>query len=135
MLIIPVAPITSLTPTLKADSILVSTLDSTLRLMDKVDGKLLRVYKDDALQVSTYRIRSGLAEKDSVAISGSEDGFVYAWDVLGGECAMRVQHNSQENGSDIRASRRVASVVACKRKGGEWASAGGDGKHPGKSHV
>lgn len=128
VLIICVAPITSLTPTLKADSVLVSTLDSTLRLMDKVDGTLLKAYKDPSFQVSTYRVRSVLAEKDAVAVSGSEDGHVYAWDVVSGECELRVRHG-QDDAVGARLSRRVASTVACKRKGGEWASAGGDGKH------
>ena len=38
-------PVTSLTPTKQSDSLLVSSLDSTLRLMDKPDGKLLKAYK------------------------------------------------------------------------------------------
>ena len=38
-------PVTSLTPTKQSDSLLVSSLDSALRLMDKPDGKLLKAYK------------------------------------------------------------------------------------------
>ena len=121
------APLTSLTPTLSADSILVSTLDSTVRLMDKADGKLLRKFQDPAFQVSTYRVRSALAAKDAIAVSGSEDGFIYAWDLLSGERVLGVQHNDQDQ-TFARPGSRVVSTIACKRRGGEWASAGGDGK-------
>ena len=121
------AAITSITPTLQADSVLVSSLDSTLRLLDMADGKLLKAYKDPAFTVTAFRIRSALAAKDAVAISGSEDGYVYAWDVESGECVKRIKHHREES-STARQSRRVVSTVACKWKGGEWASAGGDGK-------
>lgn len=109
---------------------LVSSLDSTMRLLDMADGKLLKAYKDPAFQVTAYRIRSALAAKDAVAISGAEDGFVYAWDVLSGERVKRIEHHHhrQERDVVIRQSKRVVSTVACKWKGGEWASAGGDGK-------
>ena len=39
-------PVTSLTLTKQNDSYLVSSLDSTLRLIDKQDGKLLKDYKN-----------------------------------------------------------------------------------------
>ncbi|KAL9093629.1 MAG: hypothetical protein Q9159_000158 [Coniocarpon cinnabarinum] len=120
------ASITSITPTLKADSVLVSTLDSTVRLLDMADGKLLKAYQDPAFEVKAYRIGSALALKDAVAISGSEDGHVYAWNVLSGECTHRIQHHGEES-SVSRQSRRVVSTVACKWRGSEWASAGGDG--------
>lgn len=102
--------------------------------MDTTEGKLLRDYKDPSFQVTTYRVRSALAAKDSIALSGSEDGSVYAWDVLSGERKVRAQHNREENAVS-RAALRVVSCVACKNKGGEWASAGGDGKNSSRPHA
>ena len=99
-----------------------------MRLLDMADGKLLKTYKDPGFQVSAYRIRSALAAKDAVAISGSEDGYVYVWDVVSGDCEKRIQHHQAEESSVSRQGRRVVSSVACKWKGGAWASAGGDGK-------
>ena len=95
--------------------------------MDMANGKLLKAYSDPGFQVTMYRIQSALAAKDAVAISGSEDGIVYVWDVLSGECKQRM-HHYRENGFAARPSKKVVSAVACKWKGGEWASAGGDGK-------
>ena len=97
--------------------------------MDTTSGKLLKSYTDPSFEVSTYRVRSALTAKDAFAVSGSEDGYVYAWDVLGGERVARVQHEEGDLSiAPTRASRKVVSAVACKRKGGEWASAGGEGK-------
>jgi len=39
-------PVTSVTIAKANDSYLVSTLDSTIRLMDKRDGKLLQAFRD-----------------------------------------------------------------------------------------
>lgn len=111
---------------------MVSSLDSTLRLLDKTNGKLLKDYKGAGYCNSTYRIRSTLAARDSVALSGSEDGWIYAWDVLTGECTQRFKH--QQASEQARASKKVVSAVACKRKGDEWASAGGDGKSTDSAH-
>jgi len=42
-------PVTSVTIAKANDSYLVSTLDSTLRLMDKRDGKLLQAFRDPSV--------------------------------------------------------------------------------------
>ena len=116
---------TSLAPTAKGDAVLVSTLDSTLRLMDRSDGRMLRSYAAPGeFRNGEYRTRSALGGDDGYALSGSEDGYVYAWDVLSGEKVARVRHCEDEG---VRTSKKVVSAVAC-RKGGSWASAGGDGK-------
>ncbi|KAI9726079.1 MAG: hypothetical protein M1828_002087 [Chrysothrix sp. TS-e1954] len=119
-------PITSVTKTLQADSILVSTLDSTLRLIDKANGKLLQSYKSPHYTNTIYRIRSTFAAKDTLAVSGSEDGGVYTWDIVSGECTQTMRQH--DGASTLKAARKVVSAVACKTKGSEWASAGGDGE-------
>lgn len=116
-----------MTPTVQSESVLVSSLDSTLRLMDRGNGKMLRAYKDEGYVNTTYRIRSTLAVHDSVVVSGSEDGGIYAWDVVTGEVAHRLQHDA-EGAAGAKSSKRVVSAVACRRRGDQWASAGGDGE-------
>jgi len=48
------APVTSVTTTNQADSMLVSTLDSTLRLIDRKDGRCLQTYKGDGFVNEMY---------------------------------------------------------------------------------
>ena len=95
---------------------LVSTLDSTLRLMDRANGQLLQAYKSHTN--TEYRIRSCLGLNDSVVVSGSEDGYLYAWDLLEGKVIEKMKAHEG----------KVASAVAWNGKGKEWASAGGDGE-------
>ena len=116
-----------MTSTIQADSMLVSTLDSTMRLMDSSNGKLLQTYKHPEYINTTYRIRSTLGANDSIAVAGSEDGWIYAWDVLSGELVTRVKHDAEQSSSSTRSSRKVVSALAYKKRAQEWASAGGDG--------
>lgn len=105
---------------------LVSTLDSTLRLLDRSNGKLLKAYTHPDYSNTNYRIRSTLGANDALVLSGSEDGHIYAWDIVSGELAGHVKHNS-EQAIDAKGSRKVVSAVAYHRRSDEWVSAGGDG--------
>ena len=109
-------PITSVQQTRDGNAILVSTLDSTIRLMDKGNGQMLQSYKGHTNQ--DYRIRSCLGLADAVVVSGSEDGQIYAWDLLEGRVMEKL---SAHDG-------KVASAVAFNAARKEWASAGVDGK-------
>lgn len=108
--------ITSIQQTKDGNAILVSTLDSTIRLMDKGNGHLLQTYRGH--KNTEYRIRSRLGLADSVVFSGSEDGFLYAWDLLEGKVVQRMEAHGG----------KVASAVACNSVRKEWASAGVDGE-------
>lgn len=112
-------PITSLSQTGDGNALLVSTLDGTIRLMDKGNGQLLQSYRGHAN--TEYRIRSCLGMGDGVVVSGSEDGAVYAWDMLEGNVMEKM---------DAAHGGKVVSAVAWNGAFGkkEWASAGGDGK-------
>lgn len=84
---------------------------------------------------TTYRIRSALAANDAIALSGTQDGRVLAWDVLSGKVLHTLQHAGGEGATAAGTvageskSRDVVSAVAvCPRKGGGWCSAGGDGE-------
>ena len=68
---------------------------------------------------------------DAVVVSGSEDGGIYAWDVLEGEVAERFKGG--EGG--VHGGKVVSCVtwnkgagVGAGRGGGVWASGGADGK-------
>jgi mitogen-activated protein kinase organizer 1 len=84
--------------------------------MDKANGKLLQSYKGHVNK--DYRIRSSLGFGDSVVISGSEDGQIYAWDLLDGSVVEQLHAHEG----------KVASAVACNPAQKEWATAGIDGK-------
>ncbi|KAI8332177.1 WD40-repeat-containing domain protein [Choanephora cucurbitarum] len=60
--------------------ILVSSLDSTMRFMDKSNGRLLNEFKGHTHQ--SYKLDSVLSNTDAYAITGSEDGQIYVYDVL-----------------------------------------------------
>lgn len=107
--------ITSVQQTKDRNAVLVSTLDSTIRLVDKSNGQLLQNYRGHSN--TNFRIRSSLGMTDSVVISGSEDGKLYAWDLLEGEVIESFEAHS----------RKVASAVAWNGAKKEWASAGVDG--------
>lgn len=96
------------------NAVLVSTLDSTIRLMDKGNGNLLQCYKGHTN--TDYRIRSCLGLADAAVISGSEDGCIYAWDLLEGKVIQKLKAHD----------RKVASAVTFNHVRKEWASAGVD---------
>jgi mitogen-activated protein kinase organizer 1 len=75
-------PITSVWQSYDNNCILVSTLDSTIRLFDKANGGLLQTFKG---HVNTeYRIRSCLGAADKYVVSGGEDGRFMTWDLVSG---------------------------------------------------
>lgn len=126
-------PITSLSLSKKGTELLVSSLDSTVRLMDRTNGQLLKAYRDDAFVNTDLRVRSTLGLNDSVVVSGSDDGMVFAWDLLEGECLHKFKHSQmrelQGKGTNVSAKGKkdVVSAVAFCPLRKEWASAGGDG--------
>jgi mitogen-activated protein kinase organizer 1 len=65
--------------------ILVSTLDSTIRLFDKANGGVLQTFKGHLN--TEYRIRSCLGAADKYVVSGSEDGRLLSWDLVTGAVA------------------------------------------------
>lgn len=123
------ASVTSVTPTMAGDSLLVSTLDSKVRLMDRSNGRCLQTFADEGAFVNeTYRVRSTLGAGGAVAISGGEDGRVWVWDVLTGKVIHRLWH--KKDGQQDRAvisKKDVVSAVAWNQLRKTCASAGGDG--------
>jgi mitogen-activated protein kinase organizer 1 len=124
------SPVTSVTPTNQADSMLVSTLDSTLRLIDRRDGRCLKTYKGDGFVNETYRVRSTLGAGDAFILSGSEHGEIFIWDLLEGNVRHRLRHDpASEHKPTIGKKDVISAVTYCPTRM-EWASAGGDGTSP-----
>jgi mitogen-activated protein kinase organizer 1 len=135
--------VTSVSPTRRNDAYLVSTLDSTLRLMDKSSGKLLQSYRSPNVRYcpqrglgallkrvqfsnTNYRLRSTLGSHDSVVLSGSEDGRIIAWDLLEGNVLHELWHDESMEGAKGSKRSVVGVVTECPVRD-EWCSAGGDG--------
>lgn len=127
-------PCTSLSVSKKGTEVLVSSLDSSIRLMDRTNGECLRKYEDCLFVNKDLRVRSTLGLNDSVVVSGSDDGLVVVWDVLGGECLHRFKHSDMREirganvgGGEGKVKKDIVSAVAFCQTRREWCSAGGDG--------
>jgi mitogen-activated protein kinase organizer 1 len=124
---------TSVAVSKKGTEMLVSSLDSTVRLIDRTNGECLKAYKDDAFVNKDLRVGSTLGLNDSVVVSGSEDGMIFAWDVMGGECLHKFKHSEMREVSGFgpnmqtKAKKDVVSAVAFCKTRREWCSGGGDG--------
>ncbi|CAO2647417.1 Nn.00g083390.m01.CDS01 [Neocucurbitaria sp. VM-36] len=124
-------PCTSLSVSKKGTEVLVGALDSTVRLMDRTNGELLKAYRDDAFVNKDLRVRSSLGLNDSVVVSGSDDGMIFAWDLEGG-CLHKFKHSEMREvkgkvaGQVVGKKDVVSAVTFCKMRR-EWCSAGGDG--------
>jgi mitogen-activated protein kinase organizer 1 len=119
--------VTSLTGTKDGATMLTSTLDSTLRLFDRRDGKLLQAFKDEDFTNDSYRIRATLGMNDSVIISGSEDGSIFVWDLVEGKVVHRLRHADNAGASGSKKKDIVSAVAYCPSGRREWCSAGSDG--------
>ncbi|KAL4804913.1 WD40-repeat-containing domain protein [Aspergillus unguis] len=135
-------PITSVRCSSDGNALLMSTLDSRIRILDRDDGKLLKAFgQGDSTQHSPspfsrpapvaycnteLRIRSVFAKAGAVVLSGSEadkhdrnsQAHTFAWDVLSGEIIASVPA-----GEKVKA----VSCVAWNEKGKCWASGCSDG--------
>lgn len=135
-------PVTSVRCSRDGNALLASTLDSYIRMLDRMDGKLLAAFggptkkNEQPVKVvfsgprHTYRntelrIRSVFAQGDALVLSGSEAGkedgglgaAVFAWDILSGDLIATVPM-----GEKVKA----VSCVAWTEKG-SWAAGCSDG--------
>lgn len=124
-------PVTSLSVSKKGTEVLVSSLDSTVRLMDRANGQLLKAYRDEAFVNTDLRVRSTLGLNDSVVLSGSDDGMVFAWDLMGGTALHKFRHSEireiKGKMEKEKGKKEVVSAVTFCPSRREWVSAGGDG--------
>ena len=71
---------------------LVSVLDNRLMLFDKSSGELLSEYKGHVNK--SYNVENCMNNTSSQIFSGSEDGFVYVWDLVDSKIKQKLQHGT-----------------------------------------
>uniref|UniRef100_T1J599 WD repeat domain-containing protein 83 n=1 Tax=Strigamia maritima TaxID=126957 RepID=T1J599_STRMM len=86
-------PISCVSFTHDGQCILISCLDNTVKLFDKDTGELLAEYTGH--KNSNYKIDSCLSHTDAQACSGSEDGFVYCWDLVESSIKAKLDHKTR----------------------------------------
>ncbi|KAL2197440.1 WD40-repeat-containing domain protein [Corynascus similis CBS 632.67] len=132
--------VTSLCLARDGRTVLVGTLDSKIRLMDRRDGSCLRTYSDPAWRNDELRVQSVLGGRERFVVAGDEmvgpqeegiggsnDGKVWAWDLLTGKLVATVPvpwGNGSENRKRVvgkdgkeKERRNVVSCIAWKEGG------------------
>lgn len=115
-------PVTSLDLTTDGTGVLVGTLDSTLRLFDRGSGGLMQTFKGGHKN-DEYRVESCLGVQDHYVVTGSEDGYLVAYDLLEGRVVERVK--AYKDGTEEK--RRVLACVKVHPRGKQAVTAGVDG--------
>lgn len=69
-------------PSAPKESYLAAGLDSTLRLMDRSNGKQLAAFRDDGFVNTSYRSQVAFGYGEATAIAGDEQGRLWIWDLL-----------------------------------------------------
>ncbi|KAI4865334.1 WD40 repeat-like protein [Hypoxylon rubiginosum] len=91
--------VTSLSMTRDGKAVLVGSLDSKLRLMDRESGGCLKTYSDPGWKNEDLRVQSILGGKEQYVLAGDEmtgtpgrhgEGRIWAWDILTGELKAKV---------------------------------------------
>lgn len=76
-------PISSVQLSKDTQTTLISTMDSTIRLMDAVNGKLLQTFRGH--RSTDYQSKAAFGHEEASVITGDDDGRIWAWDVLRGK--------------------------------------------------
>ena len=142
------ASVTSLARTRDGKGVLVGCLDSSVRLMDRDNGGLLKRY--EGFTNDEFRLESAFGANERYVLCGNEkptaksndagvvDGEVVVWDTVSGKVVerVRVPGNAAANrkrvvGSDGKEKERrnIISCLAWKERGraDQWCCAGTDG--------
>ncbi|XP_024001648.2 WD repeat domain-containing protein 83, partial [Salvelinus sp. IW2-2015] len=82
------SPITCVCFSADAQCTLTSSLDSTVRLLDKSTGEMLGEYTGHKMK--GYKLDCCLSSKDTHVLSCSEDGHVYCWDLVEGYLTLKL---------------------------------------------
>ncbi|KAH9241493.1 hypothetical protein K456DRAFT_1821423 [Colletotrichum gloeosporioides 23] len=126
------ASVTSLKLTRDGKAMLVGSLDSKIRLMDRDSGSCLKTYEDAGWKNEELRVQSILGGKEKYVIAGDEltagtgpaglngEGKIWAWDLLTGKLVATVKVPWPEGyepkkkvlGKDGREKER-SNVISC----------------------
>lgn len=71
---------TSVVPTADNQTLLITTLDSQIRLMDMSTGKMLNKFSGHLN--ASYRCRACFDHDEATVVCGDENGQVWAWDLM-----------------------------------------------------
>lgn len=110
-------PVTCITQSADGNTVLVSALDGVIRLMDKTNGQMLQSYRGHLN--TDFRVRSCFGAKEKYVITGSEDGFIWVYDLLEGKVVEKMKAHSG------KAATSVAYNPAAKK---QMLSGGVDGR-------
>ena len=83
-------PVTSVSFSHDHNCLLVSTLNSTIRLLDRDTGESLSEYTGHTNV--EFKVDSVLSHNDAYVVSGSEDGSLCFWELVEGRIVFRKQH-------------------------------------------
>ena len=87
-------PLTSLSLSNDNNCILLSCLDSTLKLLDRSSGEMLNEYTSHKNE--QYQIGSCFSNDDAFVASGSEDGILRFWKIEDGKkCTLSLKTSHQ----------------------------------------
>lgn len=75
-------PITSLLPTTDAQTLLIASLDSNIRLLDLSTGKVLNTFSSPGYVSKEYRVRACFGAGEATIVGGDEEGRVWGWDLV-----------------------------------------------------
>lgn len=110
-------PVTSVTLSADAKTMLVTTLDSTIRLMDKDDGSLLNTYKGHLNK--DYRIKSCFTFGEASVLAGDETGRLFEWKLDGDDTVWTNEH--------VSPGKTLLWTACHPKRAGCIATAGADG--------
>lgn len=97
-------PLTSISISQDGDTALISSLDSTIRLMDLESGLSLQTYRGHSNK--TFRLKSHFYSNDEHLASPSEDGYLYLWNLM----EEKFKHRIQVGPSNVPIAYDVATV-------------------------
>lgn len=73
-------PVTSVVPTRDSSTLLVTTLDSSIRLLDRANGTVLNTFRGH--ENESYRTRAAFSHAEASVLCGDEQGRVWSWDLV-----------------------------------------------------
>ena len=127
------ASVTSLDVTKDGRALLVGTLDSKIRLMDRDSGTCLRAYSHEEYANKELRVQSLLGRSEKYVVAGDEappegEGRLWVWDLLTGKMTKRVSVPWGPEGTEQRKKaigrdgkekvrRNVVSCIAWRENG------------------
>lgn len=96
-------PLTCVSISESENLILLSCLDGTLKIIDRVSGALFREFTGHVNK--EFKLDSSFYDSDAMVISGGEDGRLHAWDI---------ESNAE---SSVQAHQRMVSGISCHPDG------------------